>query len=175
MLVTALPELPNKKKNRKSDPKSLMITRIAQHWISCGSAASRRLGRRLFETHLALCWNRALPPPPPPLLLALHNTPLWNMHAPDINACPWHRRAFARSNSGNGLVWVSLLPKSLPFHRSHHAQILFPRFPLVAEPLTYPSLLIPALYSRVLRTIFGRPHHKNSKWEGKIHWAHVQA
>ena len=33
--------------------------------------------------------------------------------------------AFARSNSWNGLVGVSLLPKSLPFHRSRHAQRLF--------------------------------------------------
>ena len=33
--------------------------------------------------------------------------------------------AFARSNSWNGLVVVSLLPKSVPFHRSRHAQRLF--------------------------------------------------
>ena len=48
--------------------------------------------------------------------------------------------AFARSNSWNGLVGVSLLPKSLPFHRSCHAQrLFFPRSPLVSEPLTYTS------------------------------------
>ena len=52
----------------------------------------------------------------------------------------------------------------------------FPRFPLVAEPLTCPSPAdIPVLYSRVLQTNFGRSHPKNSNWEGKIHCAHVQA
>ena len=85
--------------------------------------------------------------------------------------------AFARSNSWNGLVGVSLLPKSLPFHRSCHAQrLFFPRFPLVSEPLTFPSPAgIPVLHSRVLQTKFGRSHPKNSNWEGNIHCAHVQA
>ena len=85
--------------------------------------------------------------------------------------------AFARSNSWNGLVGVSLLPKSLPFHRSCHAQrLFFPRFPLVSEPLTFPSPAgIPVLHSRVLQTNFGRSHPKNSNWEDNIHCAHVQA
>ena len=53
---------------------------------------------------------------------------------------------------------------------------VFPRVPLVAEPLTYPSPAdIPVLYSRVLQTNFGRSHPENSNWEGKIPCAHVQA
>ena len=57
----------------------------------------------------------------------------------------------------NGLVGVSLLPKSLPFHRSRHAQrTIFPRFLLVVVPLTYPSPAdITVLYSRVLQQISG--------------------
>ena len=53
---------------------------------------------------------------------------------------------------------------------------VFPRFPLVAAQLTYPSPVdISVLYSRVFQTNFGRSHPKNSNWEGKIHCAHVQA
>ena len=43
---------------------------------------------------------------------------------------------------------------------------IFPRFPLVAEQLTYPSPAdIPVLFSRVLQTNFWRSHPKKSNWD----------
>ena len=109
--------------------------------------------------------------------LASDRKTLWNMHAPHVNACCWHRRCFCQIELVKRSCWsfppseIASLP---PF--SLWPKTDFPRFPLVAEPLTYPSPAdIPVIYSRVLQTNFGRSHPKNFNWEGKIHCAHVQA
>ena len=88
--------------------------------------------------------------------------------------------AFAWSNSWNGLVGVSLLPKSLPFDSTVLVmpKDCFSKIPFVAEPCTYPSPAeTPVLYSRVLqKQILGDFTLRiPTAWEGKIHCAHVQA
>ena len=103
--------------------------------------------------------------------LATDRKTVWNMHAPDVNACPWHRPCICQIELVKRSCWsfrppeIASLPPFLSFPKT-----VFPRCPLVAEPLTYPSPAhIPVLYSRVLQTNFGRSHPKNSNWEGKIH------
>ena len=109
--------------------------------------------------------------------LATDRKTVWNMHSPNVNACPWHRRCFCQIELVKRSCWSFPPPEiaSLPPFSSC-PKTVFPRFPLVAEQLTYPSPAdISVLYSGVLQTNFGRSHPKNSNWEGKIHCAHVQA
>ena len=110
--------------------------------------------------------------------LATDRKTVWDMHAPDVNACPWHRRCFCQIELVKRSCWSFPPPEiaSLP-PVSSCPKTVFPRFLLVAEPLIYPAspAHIPVLYSRVLQTNFGRSHPKNSNWEGNIHCAHVQA
>ena len=59
----------------------------------CDWAWSRNLpqpGRRHFEAHLALWWNRALPPP---FFLAVHNTPLFILQCAHVH--PHKRQNYA--------------------------------------------------------------------------------
>ena len=84
------------------------------------------------------------------------------MHAPHVNACPWHRRCFCQIELVKRSCWSFPPPEiaSLPPF-SLCPKTVFPRFPLVTEPLSYPSPAdIPVLYSRVLQTNVGRSHPK---------------
>ena len=105
--------------------------------------------------------------------LATDRKTVWNMHTPDVNACPWHRRCFCQIELVKRSCWSFPPPEiaSLPPFSSC-PKTVFPRFPLVAEQLTYPS---PADRFEGAPNKFWEISPKNSNWEGKIHCAHVQA
>ena len=90
--------------------------------------------------------------------LATDRKTVWNMHAPDVRACPWHRLCFRQIELVKRSCW-SLPPPEIaflpPFSSCPKTVHVFPRVPPVAEPLTYPSPAdIPVLYSRVLPNKF---------------------
>ena len=64
-----------------------------------------------------------------------------SMPWPDVNACPWHRRCFCQIELVKRSCWSFPPPEiaSLPPFSSC-PKTVFPRFPLVSKPLTYPSL-----------------------------------
>ena len=99
--------------------------------------------------------------------------PAWNMRTADVKACLWHRRSFCQIERMKRSCWSFSPPEIAsrpPF--SSCPKTVFPRCPLVAEPLIHPSPAdLPAHYSRVLRSDKDRPAFQNPKWRLLDFWS----